>query len=62
MTNTIKLISCEGGDYSVLEVGDEIIYQGTRIPDFAWIELLNSLGHEVKEVELTDEEMEEQYS
>ena len=62
MSNTIKLISCHSGDYFILEVGDEIVYQGNHIPDFAWIELLSSLGHEVKEVQLTDEEMEEQYS
>ena len=59
----IELISCEGGDWKVLRVnlGKDFNHEGHEIPDHeqsypfvVWIALLNLLGFEVKELEISD--------
>lgn len=56
----IQLISNEGGDWEVLRVnmGEDFHAQGHSINKHDWIGLLDVLGYEVEEIEISDEEME----
>lgn len=57
----IKLTTCESGDGEILELDGEIIASSHNINNYDWIELLNKLGYEVEEEEISDEEMEERW-
>ena len=56
----IELISCASGDWKVLRVnlGEDFEYQGHSVPNHEWIRLLESLGYEVEERNISDEDME----
>lgn len=56
----ITLITCDSGDWEVLRVnlGEYFQSEGHSIPNHTWIELLNLLGFEVEEKEISDEDME----
>jgi len=45
----IELISCESGDWEVLQVnlGEDFVREGHRISNQDWIKLLNELGYPV---------------
>lgn len=53
-SNKIKITRCESGDWEILE------YDGYRDSNhhIDYVDFLRHLGYEVKEVEVTDEEME----
>lgn len=55
----IELVICPSGDWYILKAGGNCLHAGHSIPDFAWIELLQLLGHDISETEISDEEMEE---
>lgn len=55
----IELITCDAGDWYVLKVDDKIWHEGHDIPYLEWLSLLGSMGHEVIENEISDEDMEE---
>lgn len=57
----IELITCESGDWEVLRVsiGDNLQeVAGHSVNNYMWIEILNALGYEVEEREISDEDME----
>lgn len=56
----IKLTTCDGGDWEILEVnlGEDFHASGHRLSSDDWIELLSLLGFEVETECVTDEEME----
>jgi len=56
----IQLISCESGDWNVLRVncGEDFKANGHSISNHDWIRLLNLLGYEVEEKEISDDDME----
>lgn len=54
----IKLTSNESGDWAILKYKD-FTREGHQISDEDWIELLNLLGYEVEDKEISDEEMED---
>jgi len=56
----IELINCGSGDWSILRVnqGKDFEATGHSINNFQWIMLLNSLGYEVEEKKISDEDME----
>ena len=56
----IELITCECGDWEVLRMnlGEDYEFAGHNIPNYAWMDLLNKLGYEIEEVEISDEDME----
>lgn len=58
MTNRVELIDNVGGDYSVLIVDDEVFYEGSSIPDFAWVDLLKTLNVRVFQKTVSDKDME----
>ena len=58
MEDKIKLTTNESGDWSILKYKD-FKREGHQISDWDWIELLNLLGYEVENKEISDEEMEE---
>jgi len=57
----IEIITCESGDWEVVRVGDgrEFIESGHSINGHQWVKLLKYLGFDVKEICLSDEEMED---
>lgn len=57
MEDKIKLATNESGDWSILKYKD-FKREGHQISDWDWIELLNLLGYEVENKEISDEEME----
>lgn len=58
MIDRVGIIDCEGGDYSVLIVSDEVFYEGHSIPDFIWIDLLKTLNVQVFQKTVSDKDME----
>lgn len=55
----IELITCECGDWEVLKVDGKVFYEGHKIESDVWIELLSkTVGIEVKEKEISNEDME----
>lgn len=58
MEDKIKLITNESGDWAILKYKD-FKRDGHQISDWDWIELLNLLGYEVENKEISDEEMED---
>ena len=56
----IKLTTCESGDWQILEInlGEDFRASGHSIRSDDWIELLDTLGFEVEEECISDEEME----
>lgn len=58
MSDTIKLVTNESGDWEVLFLNGEIYCEGHSIPTCTWLNLFRELGHEVSTKDLTDEEME----
>jgi len=56
----IELITCESGDWEVLQVnlGEDFIREGHRISNHDWIKLLKELGYPVTKKCLSDEVME----
>lgn len=57
----IQLITCESGDYEVLRVnlGEDYEASGHSINNHMWINLIEILGYEVEEIEVSDKDMEE---
>ena len=53
-----KLITCESGDYEILLEDGELYASGHSLGNNHWISILRSLGCEVEEVCVSDEEME----
>lgn len=67
----IQLITCASGDWKILKIidgytqskDDHIVpnylldYEGHSTSNSVWIELLNILGFEVEELEISDEDM-----
>ena len=56
---SVELITCTGGDWEILKVRGRSFSSGHSIPNHDWVELLKYFGIEVKETEVSDEEMEE---
>lgn len=58
---TIELIFSEYEDWWVLRVnsGESFLAEGRSISVDDWVELLEVLGHEVKQKVISDEDMEE---
>jgi len=56
----IKLTTCDGGDWEILEVdcGESYFRSCHSLSNEDWINLLDLLGYKVEEVEISDEEME----
>ena len=56
----IELITCESGDWEVLRVdfGENFEASGHSISNYDWIELLEKLGYEVEQKEISNEDME----
>ena len=58
----IKLTTCEGGDWSILEASDStgVIYEqsGHSISDSDWLGLISLLGYDTCEECISDEAME----
>jgi hypothetical protein len=56
----IELISCESGDWQVLQVnlGEDFFVEGHSIRNEDWIHLLKELGYPVTKKCLKDEDME----
>ena len=56
----IELITCESGDWEVLRVdlGEDFQEEGHSLSNDDWINLLDLLGYEVQEREISDEDME----
>ena len=56
----IKLTTCDGGDWEILEVdcGESYFRSCHSLSNKDWINFLDLLGYEVEEVEISDEEME----
>ena len=56
----IELITCESGDLEILRVnyGEDFLEEGHSLSNYNWVELLNRLGFEVEQREISDEDME----
>jgi hypothetical protein len=54
----VRLISCESGDWDVLEVDGEVYHEGHSIPDSVWLQLVEMLGAETETEVISDEAME----
>jgi len=59
MKPLIELITCESGDYEVLQVnlGEDFFREGHRISNHDWVHLLKELGYPVVKKCLSDEDM-----
>ena len=55
---SIKLTTCESGDWSILSSNEGFEYEGHDIPDFVWLDLIKQLGFKVEKKEISDEDME----
>lgn len=56
---TIKLISCESGEWEILELNGETYSSGHRMENYDWINLIKTLtGIKIEKVTISDEEME----
>lgn len=53
-----KLITCEEGDWEILEEDGREVASAHSLGNHVWIELLRSLGHTVDEECISNEEME----
>lgn len=59
MGNLVKLITCECGDWEILEVNGIEFASGHSIPAYKWLELLKEYcGCAIKTECISDEEME----
>lgn len=57
---TIKLITCDRGDWEILELNGETYSSEHRIEEDDWISLIKTLtGVKVEKVTISDDEMEE---
>ena len=54
----IKLITCNSGDWEVLKIDGEIFAENHRLSSYDWVRFLNKLGYKIKEIEISDEDME----
>ncbi len=54
----IELITCESGDWEVLKVDGEVRYEGHSIKIYECLELLEELGCDIFEKEISDDDME----
>ena len=56
----IELITNESGDWFVLKLNDEFFAEGHSIYDSEWLDLIKELNPniEIKQTEISDEEME----
>ena len=55
----IKLTTNESGDWEILEYDGCFETSGHSLSNYDWIDLLEYLGYEVEQKEISDEEMEE---
>ena len=60
MKNKIELITNESGDWSILKLNDEFFAEGHSIHDSEWLDLIKEINPntEIKQKEISDEEME----
>lgn len=57
---TIKLISCESGDWEILELNGETYSSEHKMENDDWIRLIKTLtGIEIEKVTISDEEIED---
>ena len=56
MNNKIVLKEWSDGDWDELYLGDEEVFRGHSIPNFAWVDLLRCLGFEVDVQEVPSDE------
>lgn len=59
MSLSIDVVHSESGDWSVVLVNGQVDYAGHSIPTFYWVNLFNSFGFNIKEREISDENMQE---
>ena len=60
MTKHIKLITCESGDWQILEVNGMAVASDHRIPHTAWLNVLSEhFDCQIEKVCISDEEMQE---
>lgn len=55
----VKVITNEEGDWCILEVDGEIVYEGHSIPNHVWLDLIADMDVHTSEEEISQEEMEE---
>jgi hypothetical protein len=55
----IKIFTCPSGDWTVVHHNDAVLVEGHSISSWDFMHVLRTLGHEVEEVEISDEDMEE---
>ena len=61
ISDTIKLVTNESGDWEVLFLNGEIYHEGHNTPTCIWLNLVHELGHDVSTKDLTDEEWSKRY-
>ena len=58
----IKFITCKSGFWKILICKENGVivkqYSGNTISDFEWVDLLNTLGHNVEYIKLPDDKIE----
>jgi hypothetical protein len=59
MRAKIEWITCPSGDWEVIKVNGTVVADGHSISPWDIKEMFRSLGHDVIETEVSDEQMEE---
>jgi hypothetical protein len=57
----VEIISNASGDWTVVKLNDRVFTSGHSISKWDMIDLLETMGHEVTDKEISDEEMESNY-
>ena len=57
----VEIISNASGDWTVVKLNDRVFSSGHSISKWDMIDLLETMGHEVTDIEISDEEMESNY-
>ncbi len=57
----VEIISNASGDWTVVKLNDRVFTSGHGISKWDMIDLLETMGHEVTDKEISDEEMESNY-
>jgi hypothetical protein len=57
----VEIISNASGDWTVVKLNDRVFTSGHSISKWDMIDLLETMGHEVTDIEISDEEMESNY-
>lgn len=55
----IEYIKSPSGGWFVIKQNGRVIFSGDDIPDYYWLEILDSFNIRVDEKEISDEDMEE---